>query len=210
MGKAGKEGSSSPDYLSIKNRIVLFVGPEGSGKTTQAELFSQRFGMPLIALGGLFREMAQTDNTELGIACRELLKPEHGHLEQSIRRRIVTEHLKQDKYKNGFVMEGALRVQEEVDEFNDMLVDAGRAMPITVVYLRVPGWLGADRILSSDRKRKDDNLKNVIRRLTTHYSDIGKRMGTARKQWEFVTVSAMGEPKETHSTIIKSLAGMYA
>src|SRR5215467_4021094 len=50
---------------------VLVLGPQGSGKGTQAKLISKTYGVPHIATGDMIREIKELD-TELGRRVREI------------------------------------------------------------------------------------------------------------------------------------------
>ena len=50
---------------------ILLLGPQGSGKGTQAKLISRTYGIPQIATGDMIREIKELD-TELGRRVREI------------------------------------------------------------------------------------------------------------------------------------------
>ena len=50
---------------------ILLLGPQGSGKGTQAKLISQTYGIPQVATGDMIREMKERD-TELGRELKEI------------------------------------------------------------------------------------------------------------------------------------------
>lgn len=52
---------------------IIFYGPEGSGKGTQAKLLSQTLRLPLITFGDLVRASAKRDRGYIGQACRRAL-----------------------------------------------------------------------------------------------------------------------------------------
>ena len=59
-----------------KIRAILF-GPQGCGKGTQGQLLAERFDIPLIGAGDLFREEI-SEGTQLGLMVKEYV--EHGSL----------------------------------------------------------------------------------------------------------------------------------
>ena len=56
------ERDKSFEKLDIGKQIVIFIGPEGSGKTSVAEELAKETGKPYITTGGLIRELSDVDN----------------------------------------------------------------------------------------------------------------------------------------------------
>jgi len=83
---------------------IVFLGPQGSGKGTQAELLSKKLNLPQLITGEIFRrEIAR--ETELGRKAKEIIK--QGELvPDEITNKIVTEELKKEQYKNGVIIDG--------------------------------------------------------------------------------------------------------
>lgn len=83
---------------------IVLLGPVGSGKGTMAHLISEKYAIPHISTGAIFREnIAQ--NTKLGkqaskYISKGLLVPE------SITNNLVKNRLAEDDCKNGFVLDG--------------------------------------------------------------------------------------------------------
>ncbi|HIC87622.1 MAG TPA: adenylate kinase, partial [Aquificae bacterium] len=51
---------------------VVFLGPPGAGKGTQAKIISQKYNIPLIVLGDILRE-AVKNQTELGKVAKKYM-----------------------------------------------------------------------------------------------------------------------------------------
>lgn len=84
-------------------KIALF-GPQGSGKGTQAEMLSVKYGLPILATGNIFRREIK-EKTELGQLVSSLIK-EGNLVPDEITNRIVLGELEDEKYKNGFILDG--------------------------------------------------------------------------------------------------------
>ena len=52
---------------------LVFYGPEGSGKSTQADLIAKKYQIPHLASGDLVRKYAKEDQGIMGNVCRESL-----------------------------------------------------------------------------------------------------------------------------------------
>ncbi len=85
------------------NRFTL-LGPQGSGKGTQAKVLAERLGVPHISTGDMFRDNIAR-GTSLGLRAKELI--EHGTLvPDDLTNALVEERLKQPDARNGFVLDG--------------------------------------------------------------------------------------------------------
>ena len=84
-------------------RLVL-LGPVGSGKGTQAKLISERYNVPHISTGEIFRWNIQ-NNTELGIQAKKFV--DAGELvPEELTIKIVEDKLASEECKNGFILDG--------------------------------------------------------------------------------------------------------
>jgi adenylate kinase len=85
------------------NNFVI-VGPQGSGKGTQADLLAKKLSIPHISTGDIFREM-RTEDTPLGKQVRELI--DNGKLvPDEITNKIVAERLSRKDALAGFILDG--------------------------------------------------------------------------------------------------------
>ncbi|MFO8016744.1 MAG: adenylate kinase [Candidatus Woesearchaeota archaeon] len=84
-------------------RIVL-IGPQGSGKGTQAELLKEKLGVPHISTGDMFRENIK-EQTELGKKAKEII--DAGRLvPDELTTEMVRERLSRDDCGDGFILDG--------------------------------------------------------------------------------------------------------
>jgi len=83
---------------------IVLLGPPGSGKGTQANIICQKYNIPHISTGDIFR-MNISNNTPLGKKAKEYI--DGGNLvPDELTISIVEDRLKQDDCKNGFVLDG--------------------------------------------------------------------------------------------------------
>ena len=98
--------------------IVLFGAP-GAGKGTQAKELIDKYGIPQISTGDLFRE-AIGNKTELGMKAKEFM--DNGQLvPDSLTMSIVEERFKQPDCQNGFILDGFPRTVFQAEELDKML-----------------------------------------------------------------------------------------
>mgnify|MGYP003940416791 FL=1 len=99
-------------------RIVL-LGPPGAGKGTQAAKLVEKYDIPHISTGDIFRKHLK-EKTKLGLKAKEymdkgLLVPDELVVD------IVKERLMEDDCKKGFLLDGFPRTVEQADALEDEL-----------------------------------------------------------------------------------------
>ena len=159
--------------------VVVFVGPEGSGKTSQAKLFAEQIGLPYFTYGDVFRDAAKNDQTELGA---EFMRPflKHDYVKLAVLEKLISRELRKEEYQNGVVIDGDLRLEGETELLVSLLSLAGIENPnITVFYLRIPGWKAFERTVV--RGRADDTVEGMMGRLGAFYTGLGQRSSELRK-----------------------------
>ena len=113
---------------------VIFMGPPGAGKGTQAEHIVAEFRIPHISTGDAFR-LAMREGTPLGKKAKEyvdqgLLVPDE------ITNGIVKERLQQDDCERGFLLDGFPRTIPQAEALENMLAELGRRID-HVINLKV-------------------------------------------------------------------------
>lgn len=98
---------------------VILLGPPGAGKGTQAELLIEKYRIPHISTGDIFRA-AVKEGTPLGVKAKEYL--ENGQLvPDEIVVGIVAERLQQADCQNGFLLDGFPRTVPQADALEEFL-----------------------------------------------------------------------------------------
>ncbi len=130
---------------------IFIMGPQGSGKGTQAELLSKKLGIPAFAMGQLIRDEAAT-GSELGKKIDEIIN--RGELvSDKDAANLLKLRLAKPDVKNGYILDGYPR---NMEQFNAFDFDA----PTHVVLIEIP---------------RDISLKRLSNRLTcSACSKIGR------------------------------------
>ncbi|WMT40530.1 adenylate kinase [Paenibacillus sp. D2_2] len=113
---------------------VLFMGPPGAGKGTQAEVIVNEFGIPHISTGDAFR-LAMKQGTPVGMKAKEyidkgLLVPD------DVTVGIVRERLQQSDCEKGFLLDGFPRTLSQAEALEELLSELGRKLE-HVINLKV-------------------------------------------------------------------------
>ena len=198
------------EVFDIGRQIVNFIGPEGSGKSTIAKRLALESGKPYLAVGDILRELAANDPGPLGDECREMFAQHRYFKDREMLLDIYAERFKRNDLEQGFILDGSLRGVIEVAGFQLALDRADRTMPVVVVRLRIPGWMGIQR-LSIDpkaRSREDDDADAVLSRLSKFYNRLGERVSLIQKQpnWKFIPIDATGTAETTFGKVRSALS----
>lgn len=100
-------------------RLIL-IGPPGAGKGTQAARLSEKYKVPSISTGDLFRARVKDPNDPLGQQIKKIM--DEGKLvPNEITVKMIAERLEQPDCKNGFILDGFPRSVEQAESLDQML-----------------------------------------------------------------------------------------
>jgi len=142
---------------------LLFVGPPGSGKGTQAVAVADRLGIPHISTGDMFRRHV-TGGTALGRQVQALMEAGE-YVPDEITGRMLADRLTYADVAQGFILDGFPRTIAQARLLDELL----GADPLDrVVSLEVEDDDLIGRMLS--RGRADDTPDTIRRRLEVYRS----------------------------------------
>lgn len=135
---------------------LVLIGIQGAGKSTQGNMLSEKYGVPYLSSGHIFREMAK-EKTQLGRWLKETLNsgalvPDDTTLE------VVLTYLEKPEYSNGFILDGFPRTVPQAEAFNGAIDK--------VVYLRVSDKEALWRISGRNDVRDDETLQAIRKRIS--------------------------------------------
>ncbi len=191
----------------FEGKIIGIIGPEGSGKSTITKRLAAETGLPRVYPGDLLREYAKNDTTEIGEAARKMFA-ENAYFPPYMLLDVMRRRFAQGDLTRGFILDGPFRTVEETRGYPRLLQETQLDMPVTVVSLRIPGWLSLVRLVSGEnaRAREDDTPQGVIRRLGHFYDMLGFRMKAIRENgWHSLHVRAIGQPEEVYQGVVTAL-----
>ena len=143
---------------------LVFFGPPGAGKGTQADRFAQRHGIPKISTGDILRKAIQ-DGTRVGALVRDTLQS-GALVGDDLIISIVAERLEQRDTANGFVLDGFPRTLPQAAALDAMLDERGGMQVIALV-------VHADEVIRrlGERGREDDDAFVIKERLAVYARD---------------------------------------
>ena len=109
---------------------ILFMGPPGAGKGTQAERIVNKYKLPHISTGDIFRK-AIADGTKLGMIAKQMV--EQGSLvSDDVTIGIVKERLSEADCENGFLLDGFPRNVKQAKSLDEILFSMGRKIDYVI------------------------------------------------------------------------------
>ncbi|MGZ6071897.1 MAG: adenylate kinase [Myxococcaceae bacterium] len=122
---------------------VIFLGPPGAGKGTQAKRITVRYGIPQLSTGDILRK-AVADGTALGQKAKALM--DAGKLvPDEIVNGIIDEALASPTAATGFLLDGFPRTVPQATALDEMLQRRGRTID-HVINLEVPTEVLVERL----------------------------------------------------------------
>ncbi|EIU7153772.1 adenylate kinase [Listeria monocytogenes] len=109
---------------------LVLMGLPGAGKGTQAEQIVEKYNIPHISTGDMFRA-AMKNNTELGRKAKSFM--DNGDLvPDEVTNGIVRERLSEDDAKDGFLLDGFPRTVEQAQELENILSYLGTELDAVI------------------------------------------------------------------------------
>ena len=108
---------------------LVFVGPPGAGKGTQAKVIVQKYEIPQISTGDMLRE-----GKAKGTLDPELVKimASGGLVPDSAVIALIEQRTKEDDAKNGFLLDGFPRTVPQAEALNKLLEGRGQKLNVVV------------------------------------------------------------------------------
>lgn len=146
---------------------IIFMGPPGAGKGTQAKILCDTLGIPQISTGDILRA-AVKNGTQMGLEAKKYM--DAGDLvPDSVVIGIIKDRLVEPDCKNGFLLDGFPRTVEQADALDKILNSEGLRIK-RAINLEVPDEELLQRLLkrAEIEGRSDDNETTIKSRLETY------------------------------------------
>lgn len=138
---------------------LIFLGPQGSGKSTQAKILAEKLDLPQIEMGQLFRDK-QSENSEEGLLIKDAL--DTGKLvPDEIAVKTLKERVAKPDCQKGYILDGYPR---NLAQLEGLEKDIDR-----VFYVRVSDEEAVNRLL---KRSRGDDTEEIIRTRLEIYHDL--------------------------------------
>lgn len=190
---------------------LIFLGPPGAGKGTQASLLTAQYGIPQLSTGDMLRA-AVAQQTEVGKRAKAVM--DAGQLvSDEIVNAIVSDRIDEADCANGFILDGYPRTVPQAVALADMLAGKGLKLD-AVIELKVDESAlvkrmenrVAETIAKGGQVRSDDNPEAFRKRLVEYREKTAPLSDHYASTGELKTVDGMAEV----DTVTKEIAAILA
>lgn len=184
-------------------RIIIY-GPQGSGKSTQATLLSEKLHLPVISAGEISRLIAEENSPE-GKHVKELMDRGEPTPTEIIAPRIERA-LTAPSAQNGFILDGFPRYTDQIEQLAVIMDHLGSDID-RVFQIKLSEDEGIKRIMSrvATEGRKDDNPDAIGRRLQLYHQQTEPIISYFKKLGKLIEIDGSGSIEEVQLLISESL-----
>lgn len=177
---------------------LLFIGPPGAGKGTQAERVADRLGIPHVSTGEMFRHHVG-EGTDLGRQVKAIMDA-GDYVPDSITVAMLEERISRPDARDGFILDGFPRTPAQVSSLDDLIGADGLDR---VVLFQVDEDALTERMLARGR---DDDTEDTIRNRFKLYQDQTEPLiEVYRERGVVVEVDGMGEIEEVTERVLAAV-----
>ena len=174
---------------------ILFIGPPGAGKGTQADLVAERLGVPHISTGEMFRDHVSR-STELGERV-EAVMAAGDYVPDEITVAMLEERFAEPDAQLGFVLDGFPRTRGQVASLDSLLGEGGLDL---VIVFKVDEDELVSRML--DRGRADDSAETIRKRFQVYNEQTQPIIDVYDERGLTETVDGIGDIDEVTERIL--------
>ncbi len=213
-------------------RIIL-LGSPGSGKGTQAQFITEKYGIPQISTGDMLRAAVRA-GTELGIAAKKVMDA-GGLVSDEIILGLIKERIKQADCQNGFLLDGFPRTIVQAEGLAIMGVELDNVLEIAVadeeiiqrmsgrrvhlvssrsyhILFNPPKVEGCDDITGEPLMQRDDDKEETVRKRLEVYHQQTKPLvdfysaKAEQGTLKFASITGVGSVEEITAKVFAALA----
>ncbi|HEX6300694.1 MAG TPA: adenylate kinase [Acidimicrobiia bacterium] len=177
---------------------LLFIGPPGAGKGTQAGKVAGRLGIPHVSTGDMFRDHVSRC-TDLGEKV-EAIMAAGDYVPDEVTVAMLSERISQDDAEDGFILDGFPRTETQVASLDRLIGEDGLDK---VVVFEVDEDELTERLLA--RGRDDDNEDTIRYRFKVYLEQTQPLIDIYEARGVTIYVDGIGEVDEVTERILSKL-----
>lgn len=178
---------------------LLFIGPPGAGKGTQAQRVAERLGVAHLSTGDMFRYHVG-EGTELGKKVKSIMDA-GDYVPDSITVEMLEDRMADEDAREGFILDGFPRTLAQVGALDDLIGEDGLDR---VVLFHVDEDELTQRMLS--RGRSDDTEETIRNRFKVYQEQTGPVIDLYQRRGMVVEVDGMGDMEQITERILRAVA----
>jgi adenylate kinase len=194
------EGTHCISHLNV----IILIGPQGSGKGTQAEILSEALGFFHWDNGGILREIAKKDSAT-GRKVKQLI--DSGILlDDETLLEVAEEKLHELDPKQGIIFDGLPRRLSQADFLLSLLRRQGRGN-VTTLFIDIPEQEAYKRLQrrAQIEGRADDQPEKVKLRLHQYYMETVPVLDFLKARTDFLDIDGLPPIEQVTRSIYEAL-----
>ncbi len=183
---------------------LLIVGPPGAGKGTQAARICERFDIPTISTGDIFRKNI-ADQTELGRQVKAIVDA-GDYVPDTLTNALVTDRLNEADATGGFLLDGYPRTTDQVHYLDALLASHGHALDAVIrLVADQEEIIRRLRQRAIDQGRVDDSEESIRHRQEVYIRETAPLIEMFRERGLLVEIDGLGEIDDVTTRIFEAL-----
>lgn len=185
-------------------KTLIFLGPQGSGKGTQARLLAEKFGYRLIEAGELLRTIAK-ENNELGRKVKMTI--DAGNLvEPWLITDVIKKRLSELSSDEAVIIDGYPRTVKQFELFQKLVSESGREDYLTL-YFDITDFEALKRLgLRAEKEGRADDTKEAIKkRLSWSRGEVDPVVSKMEGAGKLSRIDGMPSIEEIHREVLERL-----
>lgn len=174
---------------------LVLIGIQGAGKSTQGNMLSDKYSIPYLSSGHIFREMAK-EKTKLGRWLKETLNA-GALVDDATTLEVLLTYLEKPEYAKGYILDGFPRTVPQAEAFNGSLDN--------VIYLRVSDREALWRISGRVSDREDETLMAIRKRIELFHEHTEPVIEYYRSKGKLVEVDGEQSVEEVFANVTAAL-----